>query len=44
MAFDDEINEIGEELNINEIESNLLTMLFLNMKNLVNLLEEIPIL
>jgi len=40
MVVDDENHEIREELNIDEIESNLVNMLFLNLKNRVNLLEE----
>ena len=44
MAIEDEMNEIGEEFNLGEIGTNLITMLFLNLKNLVNLLEEIFIL
>ena len=41
MVFNEEINEIGKELNIDELKSNLLTILFINLKNMVNLLEEI---
>jgi len=44
MVFDDEINEIGEDHNIDEIKSNLVNNVVPNLKNLVNLSEEIPIL
>ena len=44
MTVEDEINEMGEELDLGEIETIWLTMLFSNLKNLVNLLEEILIL
>jgi len=44
MAVENEINKTGEELAIGEIIPIWLTMLFLNLKILVNLLEEILIL
>jgi len=40
MVFDDEINDIGEELNIDEIEYNLFNNIVPKIKNLVSLLEE----
>ena len=43
MAAEDEINEIGEELNLGEIQSNLVNNVVPNLKNLGNLLEEILI-
>ena len=44
IVFDDGINDIGEELTIDEVESNLVKNVILNLRNLMNLLEEIPIL
>jgi len=40
----EDLNKIEEELNTDEIKSNLVNNLFLNLKNLVNLLREIRIL
>ena len=44
MVVEDEINEIGEELDLCAIETNLVNNVVLNLKNLVNLQEEIFIL
>jgi len=40
MIGEDDINEIGEELDLGETETNLANYIVPNLKNLVNLLEE----
>ena len=44
MVLDDEINEIGEELNIDEVESNQVNNVIPKPENLVNFLKVLPIL
>ena len=40
MLFDDEIDEIGEEVNVDKIEYDIVSNVIPSVNNLVNLLEE----